>query len=400
MSGQFSANAPTLGYFYQTRYALLLLFKAEIGSEISIERFDDVAFEKGSNPTQLLQTKHHINNTGSLTNASVDLWKTLRVWSVAVSAGTIDPTIVILSLITTGRAPNDSAASKLRPAGISPRDTEAALVTLRKTAQTSENITNKPAYDAFLALSEPLQRALIGSIQILDASPNIKDVRDELLNELRHTTRPQFIELMYERIEGWWFNKVVEHLIEIASPPILERELSTKINDLQEEYYKDNLPIEFLDEIAPEESNFSEEQRIFIHQLRLVMVGEKRIRRAINDYYRAFAQRSKWMREDLLGVGELQKYEERLIDEWQRLHEIMQEDFSSQTTEQEMQEKGRKLYNIFDTEKEIHIRPRCVEPYIMRGSYHMLANKLSIGWHAYFLDRLNALLSKNSLSAE
>lgn len=392
MSGQFSANASALGYFYQARYAFLLLLIADIGSEISIEKFDDVAFEQGGNPTQLLQTKHHISNTGSLTNASVDLWKTLRVWSVAVSTGKIDPTIVILSLITTGQAPTGSAASKLRPAKVCTRDVETALATLRKTAETSESETNRLAYDAFLALSEPLQRSLIASIQILDASPSIKDVRNELLNRLRHTTRPQFLEFIYERIEGWWFNKIVEHLSESPSPPILERELSTKINDLQEEYHRDNLPIEFFDAIAPEEKDLSQEQKIFINQLKLITVKQSRIRRAINDYYRAFEQRSKWIREDLLGIEELEQYEKHLIDEWQRLHDIMTEKLSNESSEEQLQEEGRNLYNILDTEKEIHIRPRCTEPYIMRGSYHMLANKLQIGWHAYFIERLSTLL--------
>jgi hypothetical protein len=395
MSGQFSANASALGYFYQARYALLLLLGADVDAEMSLERFDDIAFEQDGTPKELLQTKHQINYTGSLSNASTDLWKTLRVWSDAIAKGRIEPTETILTIVTTGRAPDGSAASKLKPNDAQQqRDVNSALDTLRQVPQSSKSETNKPAYDAFLALTPEQQHALVNNIYVLDSSPNILDTKDQLLGKLKFSTRPQFLKQVYERVEGWWFDRVVKHLSRNSSDPILYRELLAQINDIQEEYFDDNLPIEFLRAIAPEESELSEEQRIFIQQLRLVTVGEPRIRRAINDYYRAFEQRSKWVREELLDVGELELYEERLIDEWERLHEIMKEDLPAGATEKQMQTEGKALFNLFDSHKEIHIRPRCTEPYVMRGSYHMLANKLRVGWHAEFLTRLSALLAK------
>lgn len=393
MSEQFAANASALGYFYQARYALLLLLSADVDAEMSLERFDDISFDHSGSPHHLLQTKHQINSTGSLSNASTDLWKTLRVWSDAVAKQRIKPEETILTLITTGRAPNDSAASKLRPAAAQGRDVDGALSILLNVPLTSKSDTNKPAYDAFCALSPPQQRALVSIIHVLDSSPNILDARTEILNRLRFSTRPQFLELVYERVEGWWFDQVVKHLAGNSARPILFRELQTRINDIQQEYFEDNLPIEFLKAIAPDESRLSEEQRVFIHQLRLIAVSEPRLKRAINDYYRAFEQRSKWVRDDLLCGEELEAYEDRLIEEWGRLHEIMKEDMPDGVTEERLRAEGRALYNVFDTEKEIHIRPRCTEPYVMRGSYHMLANQLRVGWHAEFLNRLGELLA-------
>lgn len=393
MTGQFSANASALGYFYQARYALFLLLNAGMNSEISIERFDDIAFETNGTPIELLQAKHHIGNTGSLTDASTDLWKTLRVWSTAIASNQIDPTTVILTLLTTAKAPDGSAASQLRPASAGDRDENSALATLLNVANTSKSATNKSAYDVFLGLSETLQRSLLGSVQILDASPTISDVYELILDKLRISTRAEFLKPVSERVEGWWFNKVVQHLSLDSITPIPYSELLVKINDIAEEFFSDNLPIDFLNAIAPEEQELNEEQRIFIRQLRLVMVSEPRIRRAINDYYRAFEQRSRWMREDLLGVGELGKYEDRLMDEWGRLHDIMKERLGDETEEARLQIEGRELYNYVDTQLEKPIRPRVTEPYVMRGSFHMLANDLKVGWHAMFLDRLNQILT-------
>lgn len=394
MSGQFSANASALGYFYQARYALLLLLNAGVESEISIERYDDIAFETSGTPTELLQAKHHIGNTGSLTNASTDLWKTLRVWSTLIATNQIEPTKVILTLMTTAKAPAASAASKLRPISTKERDEDLALTALLQVAKTSVSTINKPAYDAFLNLSDTLQKSLLKCIQVLDASPSITDTYEQILNKLRISTRPEFLEQVAERIEGWWFNKVVQHLIIDSTASIPYNELLTKINDVQDEFFRDNLPIDFLEAIAPAEEELSKEQRTFIQQLRLVTVSEPRIRRAINDYYRAFEQRSRWMREDLLGVGELEKYEDRLIDEWERLHEIMKERLGDEADEVKLQFEGRELFNYIDMTLEKPIRPRVTEPYVMRGSYHMLANELKVGWHSKFLDRLNEILAE------
>jgi len=80
----FSAADSALGYLYQVRVALLwALRRLKSGNDflISLETFDDVTFEtKGGKPEELLQTKHHQNREATLTDASEDLWKSLRVW--------------------------------------------------------------------------------------------------------------------------------------------------------------------------------------------------------------------------------------------------------------------------------------------------------------------------------
>lgn len=393
MSGQFSANASALGYFYQARYALLLILQAKSDAEMSLESLDDIAFEKGGTAVELLQTKHHIDSTASLTNASSDLWKTLRVWCTAVLNNAIKPDEVVLTLVSTGRAPDGSVASKLRPEISQGRDVDTALKTLRTTAQTSSSHVNAPAYAAFLSLSKQQQQKLINSVRVLDSSPTILDARDRILEQIKFATRPLFLEAVYERLEGWWFNRVVKHLSQSSIGTILFSEVMAQFNDIQEQFHQDNLPIDFFDAVVPEESQLSQDERIFIEQLRLVSVGKPRIRKAINDYYRAFQQRSKWVREDLLLVGDLDSYEKHLIDEWERRFEMMREDLGDEGAEDLKQREGRALFNWIDGQ-ELHIRPRCTEPYVMRGSYHMLSNKLMVGWHADFIDRLQHLLSR------
>jgi len=84
MSRDFSAGESVLGYLYQSRYALYLLL-TRIDSNITIEKLDDITFEEGFSPIELLQLKHHVNSTASLTNSCPDLWRTARIWCDSLS---------------------------------------------------------------------------------------------------------------------------------------------------------------------------------------------------------------------------------------------------------------------------------------------------------------------------
>jgi hypothetical protein len=116
-SNPFSAADSALGYLYQVRTALLwALRRLKVGSEflVSLETLDDVTFEvKGGTVEELLQTKHHLNRGAALTDASEDLWKTLRVWFEGYGANTI-PLGTSLHLLTTGKANPGSIAAHLR----------------------------------------------------------------------------------------------------------------------------------------------------------------------------------------------------------------------------------------------------------------------------------------------
>jgi hypothetical protein len=394
MSEDFSANPSVLGFSYQTKYALWLLLKTgkdEPEAELSVERLDDVALESNGTASELVQTKHHLV-PASLTDAGSDLWKTLRIWSTALAKGEIQTDKVTLTLVTTGQAGDGSIASKLRPREFGGREVEAALSGLRNVTDTSRSKENQKAYEAFLTLTDAQQRSLLNCIRIIDNSPNILDVRARIRGELRTTTRPQFLEPLAERLEGWWGKVVDEHLYHDPVKTISYRELLDKINEVQEHFHHDNLPIDFPDPVDLTEMEFEESERLFIEQLRLIVIGPNRVKMALSDYYRASQQRSRWVREMLLLRRDLETYENMLIDNWMRKFEIAREDCGSPAAEEIIQTTGRALYNWIE-ERNYPIRPRCTEQYITRGSYHILANQLRVGWHLDFFSRLNHLLA-------
>lgn len=125
------------------------------------------------------------------------------------------------------------------------------------------------------------------------------------------------------------------------------------------------------------------------------------MRQALQDYYKAFRQRAKWVRNDLLYLNELDNYERRLIDEWEHCFIDMQDniDIDNVLDDIDIKKYSRQLLKEIEN-KDIRVRERCSEPFIMRGSYHMLADQFKIGWYADFKNRLKYLLKAESIGNE
>jgi len=114
---QYSAAASLLGYIYQCRLALLeslKRLKSAPDIAVAIETLDDVVFEKDGSPTEVIQVKHHIARKASLTNASTDLWKTIRIWCDLFSGGLSEENS-ILCLMTTEESVPEPSRKQLSP---------------------------------------------------------------------------------------------------------------------------------------------------------------------------------------------------------------------------------------------------------------------------------------------
>lgn len=386
------ASEQLLGYLYQVRYALALLMKNDNEDfKISIEKFDDVAFVEEGIPKQLVQLKHHIRRKGSLSDGSTDLWKTLKVWIDIVSES---PTILDgtkFLIITTTNAPDDVAAAFLRDD--KNRNEGRAYTKLKNVCLNSENKAHQSYYEAFLKTDENIVRRLLSQICVIDGASNIIDVEKDIRKQIRYSCIPKYESQISERLEGWWYKKVIEALCSDLPIFVTQRQVRSFIVSVSQEYSDDNLPIDIFCIENLQENDLNAGEKIFYEQLKLICLGPHRMQTALRDYYRAFKQRANWVRNDLLYVNELENYEQRLFDEWDHSFAAMADDLAgySDVTEEEKIKEGCKLFSEME-KKDIRIRPKCQEAFVMRGSYHMLANKLKVGWHIDFYERLQKLL--------
>lgn len=236
------ATEQMLGYLYQIRYALALLLKNDNPDyQISIEKFDDVAFDKDGQPVQLIQLKHHIKQKGNLTDSSADLWRTLKVWidSLAQKPELLDSTEFLI--ITTAIAPKDSAAGYLRQ---NDRDPNIAYTKLKDVCKQSQNTAHQKYYDAFLSADQLTVKKLFEHIYIVDGASNILDVEKIVKKQIRYSCIPKYENLIYERLEGWWYKKAIEALCSEDPIFVTQNQVRSFIVSVSQEYSDENLPID------------------------------------------------------------------------------------------------------------------------------------------------------------
>ncbi len=382
---EFAAREPALGYFYQIRYALyLLLSNREFSNPIlKIESLDDIEIQ-ANNQTQLFQTKLKVKSKANLTDASVDFWKTMRVWSEGVKNQLVDPTTTIFTLITTEAVPSDSLIFDLKSILRTEKQLSTIISNLDKVATSSKNEASQASYTAYLSLNVNQKKSLVKNIHVIDSALNINDVTKKIQAELAFSSPPNHIESFLEILEGWWFQNSI--LILLGSRiGVTFHELQFKVSDIRDSFSHDNLPNHFNEplEISDQEAQTQSEKN-YLRQLEIISISisSNVAKRAISDFRRAFEQRSKWIRLELLDTDDQDKYDKKLYDHWITLFAIVKDECENQTVEQ-IREIAKQFYlNEFIRKcPQIRIRDRFNEDYLTRGSFQILSDCKKIGWH-------------------
>ena len=401
MPSSFAAGPQALGYLYQVRHALLTLLQAKRDDlSVSIERLDDIDVSGADGPLTLAQLKHHIGRPASLTDTSKDLWKTLRVWSEELSTGKWDPDSVELQLVTTASAPVNSAAWFLRPGAERDPSRAADLLLSAAAASQSQDSAMKNSFAAFNGLGDPDRARLLGSMKIFDGAPDVLDLKQEIKLAIRIAAppgEPALHDRVYNELEGWWFDRAVEHLVDASATPIPLAVVRQKLWDITADLKPSRLPISYAEAEPDYLIDPDSDPRLFVRQLRLLGVHVDRVRRAILDYYRAFEQRTDWLDLHLLIDDELKGYERRLIDAWMGLKLRLEDEMLPDgAKEEDCVRVGRRLLGWVESEASIPIRADVVDGFVMRGSFHILANRKKqphVYWHPKFAERMSTLLS-------
>jgi ABC-3C protein len=381
-----TASGQAAGYVYQCRYALLAALCEPDPSpqlQISIEQLDDVAFEEQGDPLARLQTKHHINARASLTDACADLWKTLGIWATEIATKPEVLGRIKLLLITTASAPAGSAAALLRK---SERDEQRALQRLREVALSSDNKANASAYRAFGELVPAAQSGLLTAVEIVDGSHHLVDLDMPLLHELRRMGQTSQLKEILERVEGWWWARVYQALTDRARSRIAIIELESALDDIREGFRRANLPVDFAFVDPSPEHMAAYETTAFVRQVRLVDDTTEAVMRAKRNYYRAFEQRSRWLRELLIVNDEITRFDKMLIEEIEpHTAAMMAELAGARRDAGAKRQAGAKLLHWATTAAMFPLR-NVTQRFLTLGSYHILADDLRVGWHPNYRD--------------
>lgn len=378
---KYNASGSMAGYLFQCRLALLHaleLTRRKPEAVVSIEKFDDIAFETENHADCLVQAKHHVVPK-PLGDKSEDVWKTLLIWMDGAKHGVFEVSKTTYMLVTTATSPPDSAMSKLRE-GASEADVNASYGLLKTAAQDSTNSATEGARSAFLEMTADEAKLLLSRVVVIDNHPNLTDVFSDIVAGL-NILAPTNAELAAQYLEGWWLNRVGQHLIGEDDAGIPVQHLILKAHEIGKTLTDEALPIDNPETLDIKEYSDDDETRVFVRQMRAIKITDGMVRGATSDFYRAYAQRSRWARESLILEDELSNYDEKLRDAWRRkFDEVSLMDDAK--NEEEKVSLGRRVF-LWATQESTPLR-NVVEKWITAGSYHGLADRHQVRWHPDF----------------
>lgn len=389
MSTAFSAKEPALGYYYQIIQGLvLLLSENSIPNPIlSFEEMDDISII-GDNEVDVYQTKLHINSVADTSDRSTDFWKTIRVWSENISDGTLDPTVTIFTLITTATTSEGSFIHLFH--NLTEDNEKIILAKMEAIATETSNATNLAGYEAFSKLTEQQKKTLIHHIRIIDSNVSIEDTEGTLKRILQYSAPSRNLSQFVDAVLGWWFRQSIDQLTNKVSF-ISKTSVQNYLDTCRENYRADALPDEFSNKICENADAVIEANKeIYIKQLNLIDSSKRQMRNAVNDYERAYAQRSSWLRQGLVNQTEYDTFDADLYDDWHSRHDQILDDCEG------MDAKGRKnagheFYRSFyvDPQRPLPSFRSQASQYVTKGSYQILSNEKKIGWHPDYNNLLN-----------
>jgi len=295
-----------------------------------------------------------------------------------------------LAMVTTQLAPEGSAAAALRP---SAHDADSALQRLETAARGSQAEATRAARERFLALAPAVRAIFVGRMHVLDTAPGFDDLDAEVRRELRHALPPAghqdtFMGLLW----SWWHAKVID-MLQGKRKGVSYLEVSAYLDDLKGQFSSlDMLPTTVPEDEFDQSTVGEYLDRPFVHQLRWVGVVNRAIQSAIIDYYRAYAQSARWVEDDLIGTDELDKFERRLRDEWEREFDFMAAGLPADADDRVRREAGLRLLHERMSQAQVRLRARYDEPFFSRGIHHGLADDGQVGWHPEFEKRLEGML--------
>lgn len=353
----FEASASAVGYLFQLRKALLFCIeqsRSGLDWSVAVEAGDDIEVRHDTE-RDLWQLKHRAPKT-RITDASTDLWKSLRIWATewnSLDGGANAPNFFLL---TTADARTDSAAYHLRPQGPDGvRDEAKALALLDQARADSTNKSNKAAYEAWDKLDTTQRRDLLARVQVFDAGPNMEQATAQLIGLASLAVGHEHAEVFVERLDGWFLQRVVPQLRGRSAGAVTGLEFDAVFSERRNEFRPGSLPID--DKIVDlDETDGEHRDKTFVHQLHLAGMSGRRVHHAVRDYLRAFTQRSRWSSDNLLRPGELGKYERRLLEEWEIRFDAMCDELGDQAAEETKLREAKLIYRWVEQDARFAIR--------------------------------------------
>ncbi|MCR8630714.1 ABC-three component system protein [Paenibacillus radicis (ex Xue et al. 2023)] len=389
-----SSNVPgqSLGYSLQHTRFMAKLLTAQKGDSISLEVFEDVGLEDKQGNKTYEQSKSVGSEGNPIADRSIDLWKTFSNWIDAAKRDGINDNHkfeIYVSRKKEGRiCESFSKANSIEEAIEAVENARLFHWGAKPENLLKETVAKSIStyVDNFMTCDSSVLALIIKNFTVSFGSGS---PQTDLLSLLRGALVPEvFLEDVLYRGLGW-IKRQTDLLLEKQEPAVLmydnfHLEMTAYVGLLNNSKVLSSRD----EEISEDLIQLHLYNSVYIEQLAIIECDYEDKLCAVNDYLRAYNDRSHWSELGIIHRKSLDSFEALLMKTWNNLKKIIE---IKNDTIQEVK-KGELLFRECSNYNQ-KLQGLDVPEHFTSGSFHSLSNAKVMGWHP----RYNELLKTRVL---
>ncbi|WP_407120379.1 ABC-three component system protein [Bradyrhizobium sp. STM 3561] len=365
-----AAPGPYLGFALQPVRLCYHLLTCPGGAHVSLELLDDVAVHYADGSLALEQTKSALRQN-PLSDWAADLWKAIANWLDSAASGAIDPKKcqfqIYVSPFHTG-----SLAAALNDCN-SDADVEELAAAVASNFKKKKPTACAPYVQRFLSAGHDERAAIITRLAIVSETDPLESLRALI----KTTIVPELVDVLCESAIGM-AKEQADELIRQGSAAQIDgdRFKANFIAFVQ----RNNLPglLTSLTE-RPNEIEVTAilvQRPTFIRQLKIIDSSYDDRVRAVSDYLRSSADKTRWAETGAVFEGSLREFDDSLV--WR--HGLVSDEVADVSSHNDPARQGRAIYRRC-AQLQIPIDGRAVPEHFVHGCFNALADDMRLGWH-------------------
>lgn len=379
------APGPMAGYLFQPVRALYWLVKGPRGATVGIETEDDVVVLLKGGGKIYEQDKSSIKKEGSpFGDKSYALWNTLAIWLSAINIGKVEVEKANFLLVSNKAIPRDSLIQKISEAKgeNETRECYRRLKSIGSDVKTESKVGEKVA--EVLGYDEMVLNQLICQIDVETFGSNLGEVEKEEIISLLHLTDREAHDVIIDALLGWLIEVMLDFW-NAGEPAWITREaLDNRLDKVRGKLRRRRFRASPARELlVSEEEKKAHTGKVFVKQLEIICLEEENAYDAIIDFIRCGKERRRLAQEGNATAQDWDMFHESLKAKWKTVRGI--ENAKEHKTDEKL---GQAVYWNTMAQVEPRLGEIETEQYLVKGSYHRLADKLMVGWHPEYKNRL------------
>lgn len=369
------------GYYLQETRLLYHLLKANTGDTVSLEYLGDVAVvhEDGSFTTE--EDKSAITDN-PVTDRSVNLWKTLHNWILSAESGDLDPELTRYILYVPHKHFTGPFIKKFHDAKTLKEATEAVKFVKTELWGSAPKYILKDkvassiaTYAEIVFFNERTVAAIIKNFKFeRGADAGFEEIIEAIKNSF---VPPEHADVYRRHMLGWVKEKIDLCIAKDLIPQISKDEFMHEGHVVLRKFDRERI----LESVTTKPSRATADAQVrkapkYIRQLDYINLSYEDKVDAVCDYYTAESDRYAWIERGMLHESSADEFDTRLKLKWKNVCGEVKATMNHIDPEQ----KGAAVY-FKCRQYETTIEGCAVEDYLIHGTYHLLADEPSIGWH-------------------